>query len=156
MDLKRENSLDEWVWIKDKAFTVSENDSIPTFFVEWNNFQKVFAVTCRRQSRVANDETDQSNTDTFSLPAIFNIHRTLCGINKQMPELPNLPKEPRGFKAMLYGGGVYYPRDMEKHCTTLQDYLLKVANTVGVNILQQVSFCYYFLLLHMTFKKLIN
>ena len=136
MDFKRASSVDEWVWIKDRAFSIEKEESIPLFMVEWNYEENFFAITCRTQNRIARDEVDNSKTDTFSILAINSIHKTLCGVNKNMPQLPKLPKEPKGFKAMLYS--IQIPTDMKKVCSELEIYLARAAETTGSSILQEV------------------
>ena len=139
MNFQRATSFDEWVWVKDKAFTVSETEEVSHFLVQWNNVDCMFAVTSRCRSRVAQDETDHSNTDSFSIPAIFSIHNTLLGINSDIPRLPKaLPKEPRGLKAILVG--MQIPSNMDPLCKDLENYFIKTSQVVGSTILHQVSF----------------
>ena len=138
MNLERATSFDDWIWVKDKAFSLQETPEISKYFVEWNVLDNVFAVTNRIGSRGSKDEEDRSVTGAFSIPALHSIHTTLHGINPSVEKLPNsIPRQPKGLTALFVG--LQIPKNMKNVCRDLESYFTVVATQVGNQVLNEVS-----------------
>ncbi|GFR79352.1 histone-lysine N-methyltransferase SETMAR [Elysia marginata] len=139
MDFKRATSFDDWIWVKDKAFSVQENLETSKYFVEWNALDNVFAVTNRIGSRGSQDVEDRSVTGAFSIPALHSIQATLHGINPAVPKLPaSIPRQPKGLSAVFVG--LQIPKNMKKACKDLESYFSVCATQVGSQVLNEVMF----------------
>jgi hypothetical protein len=138
MNVQRTTSYDDWVWVKDKAFCVSNGDTKVTFMVEWNNLDYMFAVTSRLGTRVARDTEDKSKTGTFTINALHSIGETLHGLNCSVPKQPSdlLPKEPKGLKAVFVG--LQVPQDVTVLCRELENYFTKAAEILGLQVVHEV------------------
>lgn len=138
MNYQRATSFDDWVWVKDKAFSRTDGDRVSTFFVEWNDIECMFAVTSRFGNRVAKDTVDNSETGAFSVSALHGIHQTLHGLNPSVPKLPpRLPKEPKGLKAVFVG--MQMPQNKATMCRDLEEYFTRAAEKVGPRVLHEVK-----------------
>ena len=142
MNFERATSFDDWMWVKDKAFSIQENPETSTYLVEWNALDNVFAVTNRIGSRGSQDETDRSITGAFSIPALHSIQITLQGINPSVQRLPSsIPKQPKGLTALFVG--LQIPKNMKTVCRDLESYFTKVASQVGNQVLNEVSDAFF-------------
>ncbi|GFO11224.1 junction-mediating and -regulatory protein-like [Plakobranchus ocellatus] len=137
-NFQRATSFDDWIWVKDKAFSIQENTENCTFYVEWNALDNVFAVTSRTGSRGSQDVVDRSVTGAFSLSALHSIQATLQGINPEIQKLPSsLPKQPKGLTALFVG--LKIPKNMSKVCKDLESHFTKVSTLVGNQVMNEVS-----------------
>lgn len=139
MNVARTTLYDDWVWIKDKAFFVKESSCLPTYMVEWNDVDCMFAVTSRFGSRLARDTEDRSQTEAFSITALHGIGETLHALNPNVPKLPSnlLPKEPRGLTAMFVG--VQMPQNLSDLCRDLEEYFTIAAENLGLQVVHEVG-----------------
>ena len=160
--MERCNSHEDWVAVKEEAFSKDPIKTRLRFIVDWNELERKVNITChegkarvvkrtlhnkgaiiknvsntsKRKEVVENGQGPSSWSGVVSLGEIAYAHQQMCLVE---PELSNqvleLPDEPRGIWSLLYS--VEIPPDF---CSKLEHYLNTAAEICGKKLLTETLF----------------
>ena len=156
MTLDTQSSLDDWVAVKDAAFTKEPLKTRLRFIVSWNDIERKVNITCHEGKPRAVKRTliksapsskngvkkkedggdENSWCGLLSIGEIAYAHQQMCLVEPDLEnQPPELPAEPRGIWSLIYATEI--PPDF---CPKLEQYLAVAGEICGKRLLVDTLF----------------
>ncbi|XP_072038876.1 junction-mediating and -regulatory protein-like [Amphiura filiformis] len=156
--IDRLNSFEDWVAVKDEAFTKEPIKTRFKFIVDWNEYERKVNIIChegkarvvkrtlnnkvgmvsksKQKENIDNGGEPNSWCGLLSLGEIAYAHQQMCLVEPELAsEIMELPDEPRGIWSLIYSTEI-----PPEFCIKLECYLSRAAEICGKKLLTETLF----------------